>query len=172
MTDNIYMDALGLFAAFVLYAVFSRGLFRVTEPARQSLVEIGGSLLDSPKMSDRFRSSIESKFDDVHSARSAWRLAWLSIRAMFRMISEVKNDTAWPNHVPASLRDDYLLFLKRWILATLGNSLLATLVFVIAMLIAVALRMSFSTFINLFDGKGDGQDDRLDRQNGRAQAAN
>lgn len=140
---------------FLLYALLSRGLFRATEEARQSLVDLAGSLIDSPKTSEVTKEVIRSMLDDAHSARSAWILALFALTIVFRL-PFIKRAREENYDVPNHLRATYDSFNYRWIAATVGNSLAAAIVFAFGMFLAISIRLSLRSFAHALTTKHEG----------------
>jgi len=130
-------------AIFIGYAVLSRGLFLATDGARQSLIDLGGSLIDSPGVAQAEKDDIVESMGSAHSAICAWRLVGVALRVMFT-IPFARDNGRVP--VPAMAREAYFSFISRWIVATIGNSLGAAIIFSFLFLITAALRVSFQKF--------------------------
>lgn len=145
MTTAGYQWALWAVGIVVLYGVLSRGLFLLTDTARQSLVDLAGEMIDSPTFPNEEKKVISSLLDTVHSAGCAWLMALLAIRILivrpFRKMPAMTGQD-----VPPMLKSTYDSFNTKWAVATIGNSLAACIIFSVAMLGIAALRISFRAF--------------------------
>jgi hypothetical protein len=148
MIDGAYANVLWAAGAVAAYAVLCRGLFQATEPARQSLVDLAGSLIDSPSVSDKDKRQIYSMLDDVHSWRSAWKLAFVALLIAFQSPFVSRTPECAPlARIPANMRETFHRFIRNWIVATLGNSFAACVLFSIGMFVAIAVSASLEAFL-------------------------
>jgi hypothetical protein len=140
MTHLIPEPLIWAVVAVVIYGLLTRGLFLATDEVRQSLVDRAAALLENPNFPEDEKAIILSFLDDAHSALSAWALVIAAIRAVFAYpFYEAKKDRT-------ALDREYDAFTSRWLFATLGNSVPATLLFSFLMVISVAFRRSIRPF--------------------------
>lgn len=140
---NAYQFFIWSAAIILAYAVLSRGLFLATENARQSLIDLAGSLVDSPNVSDDIKNSVHDSLETVHSSVCAWLLAGVAFTVIFTVPFSSDKE---PISVPAMQRATLDSFVARWLVATLGNSLGASIIFAFLFLLTAALRVSFYKF--------------------------
>jgi hypothetical protein len=145
-------------AVVAFYAILSRGLFLATDPSRQSLIDLAGSLIDSPAVPVSTKRVVASALDDAHSVRSAWALAFMAIRIALTKWATISRSQQ-PARVPGNMRATWREFKRSWALAVLGNSLGATLLATFAALIAGALRLSVGKLLNALLPKDRGDND-------------
>jgi hypothetical protein len=126
-------------AGIAFYAVATRGLFRATNNWRVSLIDLATVLVENPEFPDNKKEAIIRALDDVHSAFAAWRLTFRLIRNLtlyiFFGIRPAPNSLT---NLPRGLQTVCDMFVARWAIATVSNSVLASLVFVIVVIIAAA----------------------------------
>lgn len=126
------------------YAILSRGLFLATDAARQSMIEHAAVLIESNAVSPEEKKRVRASLNDAYSWPMAWCVAatsaWLLILQLAR-----RGQLAVESPVPPMLRANHDAFLARWLVATLGNSLAATIFFAIFALLNAALMVSFNT---------------------------
>lgn len=131
---------LGWGAAVVLgYAVLSRGLFLATDSARQSLIGLAGDLIAHRALPEDEKDEIRDSLDTAYSALSAWVLVLCAIVTLVRLPFA---GAEMQHPAPPMLRDTYDKFVGRWVVATMGNSLLAAILFAVVYLVAAALHVS------------------------------
>jgi hypothetical protein len=127
-------------AGIALYAVATRGLFRATNNWRVSLIELASVLIENPEFPVENKEAIIRALDDVHSARAAWRLTLRLIRNLTLYIFFGKRpapNSSWTN-LPRGLQTVCDMFVARWAVATVSNSVLASFVFVMVVIVAAA----------------------------------
>jgi hypothetical protein len=133
--------ACGVTAAFVFYAIAARGLFRATGWQRLSLVELAADLLKSPDVPQVRKDLIRDCLDDVHSARSAWGVAaMMPVAFVISWFWHPSAELSAP--LPGKLQNTFETFLRRWLIATIANSLLATIVCAVFALVISAFTSS------------------------------
>jgi hypothetical protein len=125
----------------VVYAVATRGLFRATNGLRLSLVDLGAELLESPDVSAAKKEIIRSSLDDVHSARSAWGITVLLPIALITFpFWRAPADLS--ARLPGTLQATFETFLNRWFITTISNSVTATILCTIFVVIVSAFASS------------------------------
>jgi hypothetical protein len=125
-------------AGICIYAVATRGLFRVTNNWRLSLIDLAAELKESPDFPQDRKGLILRTLDDVHSARAAWHLTFLFLQMIIVLPFVRKPHSTSMTNVPRKLQAAFDLFATRCIIATVSNSVLASLVFVMAAIITAA----------------------------------
>lgn len=110
------------------YTLATRGLFRTTEYIRMEMIDLAVPLLKCNEVSDCKKRRIGRMLDDVHSPRAAWRLvltmAIFLIVSLFRSKTELKS-----SGMPPRFTGQYKDLQLWWLLATLSNSLAASVLF-------------------------------------------
>lgn len=131
-TYAFYWVAFGI----ALYAIATRGLFRATNNWRVSLIELASTLIKNPEFPDDKKEAIILALDDVHSARAAWRLTFRLIRNLTLYIFFGKRPSSNSlSNLPRGLQTVCDMFIARWAVATVSNSVLASLVFVMVVIL-------------------------------------
>jgi hypothetical protein len=130
-TNAIYWVAGGI----CLYAIAARGLFRATNNLRMYLIDLASELIKSPDFPADKKEMVLRMLDDVHSARAAWSLAFILLIGTIIIPFVSSPDSS---NVPRRLQPVFDEFVTRWVIATLSNSLLATLIFVVIFIIVAA----------------------------------
>ena len=125
-------------AGITLYAIATRGLFRVTNNWRVSLIELAAELIESPEFPEDKKELIIQALDDVHSARAAWRLTFRFIRNVILYVFIGKPHSTSMSNLPRKLQTTCDLFVARWAISTVSNSVFASLVFVVVAIVAAA----------------------------------
>jgi hypothetical protein len=151
MTD-ITSCAIFILLGLLFYAAISRGLFMATEFARQALIDTAGSLLDSDKISEDEKECISLSLDNAHSAWAAWRLAFLAVEVAVKCVFSSGENEA--ETAPPHLRGSFDMFLRQWIIATLGNSPLAAFLFATVTVLGAAVSIPINGFIRALANKG------------------
>ena len=159
MDHNLIRAALIIIAIVAFYAVIARGLFKITEPHRWDALELAEKLNHSAQVSDRIKITVQQRLTEVYSNWRAWQLVGLvicvAVMAPFKSIRTHSKPLA---DIPAHLERDYDLFSKKWMIATLANSPLATLLFVTVTLLIVAFSISMSALFNALAFQRDHHD--------------
>lgn len=145
MTE-FYSCAIWVLGVVAFYAAVSRGFFAVTDSARQSMIDNAGALLDNDKVPDVEKRRIKMSLDGVHSGWSAWKLAFMAVRILVTAPFSAIGSAAEPDGIPGHLRREHEKFINRWLIATLGNSVLATTVFATAMVLSAAISLPVHVF--------------------------
>lgn len=148
ITDQAISTVACAVAAVLIYGILSRGLFRATDDLRQSLVELSYPLLDSERVADRQKRTINAAMDDVHSALSAWKVVFLLI-VVIGFIVTMRTPKIRENDVPSHLRQQFKTFRLRWLVSVLGNSPAALLVFSLIAVVFFAFVSSLVPIVNL-----------------------
>lgn len=126
------------------YAVATRGLFRSTHGLRLSLINLAAELIEDPDCPEYEKGKISEALDVVHSAKAAW---WLVFCLVAYTISFpfIKTD----KRVSPRFQEKLSTFAFRWILATVTNSVPASILFVAIMIITAAVVSSAAPIIIL-----------------------
>ncbi|WP_035679509.1 hypothetical protein [Bradyrhizobium liaoningense] len=139
----------------LFYAVLARGLFNVTENWRRRALEIAEDLHATGQLSDGRQRSLYRRLGEVHSALHAWKLVWrLVVVCVFYLPFSNRRTVNLADGVPLQLRADYQRFNIYWVIATLGNSPAATLLFAMISLVMLAFVASLSAISDLLDRTG------------------
>lgn len=140
----------------LFYAVIARGLFNLTENWRHSALGIAEELYADERLPERRRNSLYRRLGEIHSAFFAWKLLGrLVLVAVFYLpFSRVQPIEELAKDVPVHLRSEYQRFNVYWVIATLGNSPIATLVFATISLVMLAFFMSLSAISDFLDLTG------------------
>jgi hypothetical protein len=144
----LLQSALIVAGAFVLYAVFSRGLFLAAARSRQRAIELADELQHCSDVPEFDKQVIIYTLDDFHSASRAWKIAYsttvfvatLPFRDREVMEQVVANDTA--SRMSKDTAAKFNNYRMHWIHATLANSLAASLIYRLMTLLAMALSVS------------------------------
>jgi hypothetical protein len=146
--------ALTLIGITLLYAILARGLLYASEPQRAKCLSLYEKMVKSHRASPEFVARLDEFLDDVYSSWAAWRLAMLTICAVFFLlpIRKLLGRTSPPSSykgVPDSLQQDFGRFMSCWLLATISNSPAAALIFVFALLIGIGFFVPFHVIAKL-----------------------
>jgi hypothetical protein len=146
MDYEIVRYAALILLGILFYAVLARGLFNATEPYRRQTIDIAEKLSHSTQVSNQKKEFVYDRLGDVYSPLEAWKLAASMVKAFVRLpfinAREVADrvDAGIPQH----LRQDFNRFKNCWVAAVLGNSPLASFLFVTLALILIAFFVSLS----------------------------
>ncbi|MCL2716344.1 MAG: hypothetical protein FWD68_17705 [Alphaproteobacteria bacterium] len=144
-------DAAVFIGILLFYAILARGLFIATEPRRRSVLEIADRICQSDQIPEEKKQAVCSLLDDVHSVGSAWRIVFSMVRSLrggFVGPARRNELMARANEgIPPCFHDDLAKFRKDWMFATLGNSLLASILFAVFALSVTAFFFSFFVYI-------------------------
>jgi hypothetical protein len=121
----------------IVYAIVTRGLFRVTNGLRMSLIDLAAELIQSPDVPEAKKELIRAGLDDVHSARSAWIMTILFPLAALSF-PFVRRRSDLSSRLPGKLQGTFEAFMNRWAISTISNSVFATLIFTTMLVIVSA----------------------------------
>lgn len=141
----------------LLYAVVARGLFLLTDPVRHSLLDLAETLQEDTSFPESERRLVELALDHVYSTKYAWRMAFEVIGLSFGMLLGLVKRTQSAS-TGSSYRDTYASFRYRWIVSVLGNSVIATVVFVLFLVILSSFATSVGFISRVLIHSGNGED--------------
>lgn len=159
MDYHLIRIALIILAAVAFYAVLVRGLFNLTEPARQKTLELGEKLCQSTQFPDDTKHLIYERLGEVYSHWSAWQLAFLMFKVLATMPFRADAENVCDTDIPVHLRKDYDRFKTKWMIATVGNSPAALFLFATLILISLACSASISAISTALAGGHDSHHD-------------
>ncbi|KFL31494.1 hypothetical protein JP75_08130 [Devosia riboflavina] len=141
--------------AWLAYAVLSRGLFLVTDPIRQGLLDLAEALCDEPTFPEEDKLLVSAALDQAYSTRTAW---WMVGRSALLVAGLLTRTAKRPDKVeyPRVYARTYVDFQIRWTMAVLGNSAGATLLFATLLMVIAAFTLSASALARLLMGKNGG----------------
>ena len=146
MDYDLIHTALIIIGGVLVYALLSRGLFRMTDACRQKALEQGEKLCHSAQVDGYIKGMVFHRLGEVYSPLQAWNLALHMILVVvvmpFRRIEKV--DEASRLLVPAHLQGDLRRFRVNWMVATVGNSPAAAVVFSFLLIMTLAFSASVS----------------------------
>jgi hypothetical protein len=138
-------------AGLCFYAVATRGLFRATNNLRMSLIDLAAELIKSPDFPAEQKEMVKFTLDEVHSARAAWRLTFMLLLSLV-IFPFVRVPDPMSN-IPRKLQPTFDAFITRWVIATVSNSLPATIIFVVVFVIFAAFVSSIKPIGRLLIGR-------------------
>lgn len=125
-------------AAICLYAVATRGLFRATNGLRMSLIDLAAEITTSSDFPEEQKKIIHFALDEVYSAGAAWRLTFRLLRKVVTYPFVKTSASTAMNNFPRKLQLMCDLFVARWALVTVSNSVFASLIFALTVIIFAA----------------------------------
>lgn len=142
-------------AIVLAYAVISRGLFRLTDGLRQSMVPLAEVILSTASLDDDIKENVEARLDDVHSRLAAWRVALSAVLATILM-PFLSAPSKIEQIADKRVREALVRYRSNWAIATIGNEPVAALVFLMCALVTMAFSASADLIASLFRGPKDG----------------
>lgn len=144
-------------AALCLYAVATRGLFRATDGLRRSLIDLASEIIDDTSFPKEQKQIVLSSLDDVHSAKAAWRITFRLLKGMILYIFGSLRESTSMSNLPRALQAKCDIFVSRWVLTTVSNSVAASILFTI-ILITFSAFFSIQTLSHLLIKRGQKAD--------------
>jgi len=159
MDYHLIRIALIILVAIAFYAVLVRGLFNLTESARQKTLELGEKLCQSTQFPEDLKHLVYERLGEVYSHWTAWQLAFLMFKVLALMPFSSHEEKDCETNIPVHLRKDYDRFKTKWMVATVGNSPAALFLFATLVLISLACSASISAISTTLAGGHDSHHD-------------
>ncbi|OQW60727.1 MAG: hypothetical protein A4S14_02865 [Proteobacteria bacterium SG_bin9] len=152
MDYDLLKSSMFILAVIVVYAAMARGLFKATEQPRWRALEIAERMLVEPGFPEDHRRAMFTSLKEMHSPLMAWKVAGvmllITIQSPFKKKQEIEASDV-QRGIAGELRRDHSRFMNYWMIAVLGNSPAAALLFVMLGLVSAAFSLSISMVAKL-----------------------
>ena len=159
MDYHLFRYAVLLLIGILFYAVLARGLFNATGVYRRKALVIAENLFQSDQVADDKKRFMYARLGEVHSTWQAWCLLALLLQAFVKIpfVDMREITTRVDDGIPVSRLPEYSHFITCWMVATLGNSPLATFLFATLALVLIAFFSSLSLISTILAGASVGR---------------
>ncbi|MGY2989095.1 MULTISPECIES: hypothetical protein [Bradyrhizobium] len=156
MDYDLIRAALFILGGVLFYALLSRGLFRATEPSRQKALDIAERLFHSSQVSEARKAQLDRRLDEVYSNWQAWKLTFWMFEVALTLPFRRPRMPVVRDGIPHQFQKDFARFIINWMIATVGNSPAAALLFATLVLIALAFSASIAAISSCLAGDQNG----------------